>query len=164
MTDPNVLRRLERLEKEIERLTTLERPEYVSGAAATWTPSFVGTTTAGTFTYSVRLGYYTRIGNVVNVWGNLAVATIPVAPTGNVVITGLPYTAQNTANLFGVITVAYAHNFNYTAAAIALHGRVNPNLTYIYLSESFDSGGAVDIPPGSILTTTQLVFGGSYLI
>lgn len=164
MTDPDVLRRLVWLEQEVERLATVERPEYVSGPAAVWTPSFVGTTTAGTFTYSVRLGYYSRNGNVVSVWGNLAVATIPVAPTGNVVITGLPYTSQNTANLFGDISLNYIHNFNYTAGAIQLLARVNPNLTFIYLSESFDSGGAVDIPPGSILTTTQLVFGGSYLI
>ncbi len=155
-----VLQRIKALEQRAQSLNIIERPD----STGVWTPAFVGTTTAGTFTYTVQIGYYTRIGNVVNVWGNIALSAIPVAPTGNVVITGLPFTAQNTANLFGMIGFSYIHNFNYTAAAISLQARVAPGLTFIYPSESFDSGGAVDIPPGAILATTQLVFGGSYLV
>lgn len=163
MTDPGVLRRLERLEKEVERLATLERLEYASGS---WTPEFVGTTTAGTFTYAAggQIGRWVRNGNKIDVFCNIVLTAIPVAPTGNVVIKTLPFNAQNTAGLFGNITIDFVSNFNYTAGAVSLHARVNANLPYIYLSESFDPGAAIDIPPGTITATTQLVVGGNYLI
>jgi hypothetical protein len=50
----------------------------------TWTPSLGGNTT-----YSGQQGFYTKIGNVVTIWMNVAVSTLGTGSTTNV--TGLPF-------------------------------------------------------------------------
>jgi hypothetical protein len=63
----------------------------------TWTPTIIGSSTAGTATYSLQSGSYTRIGNSVNFWlklqwtggtgtGVLQVSSLPFTP----VVTNLP--------------------------------------------------------------------------
>jgi len=63
----------------------------------TWTPSYAGTTGAGSFTYDIREAYYTKIGNVVTVTGRLRTDTASGA-TGNALIDGLPFTPTNVTN------------------------------------------------------------------
>ena len=58
----------------------------------TWTPVFGGTSTIGTYTYGEQQGHYVKIGSQVTVWFNLTnIATVTEA-TGNMRITGLPFT------------------------------------------------------------------------
>jgi hypothetical protein len=59
----------------------------------TWTPVIQGGTTAGTYTYeAVRTGgKYTKVGNMVTVWGIVRIATITTAGTGSLRIGGLPF-------------------------------------------------------------------------
>jgi hypothetical protein len=62
---------------------------------ATWTPTMVGGSTAGTTTYTAQNGYYTRIGNVAHVWGYVAGS----AATGTGVASfGLPFTVKSQTN------------------------------------------------------------------
>lgn len=60
----------------------------------TWTPVVVGTSTAGTATYALRDGRYTKIGNIVYFSARLAWSGH--TGTGNMNISGLPYTSGNT--------------------------------------------------------------------
>jgi hypothetical protein len=56
----------------------------------TWTPDVIGNTTAGTTTYTTRLGWYTKVGRQVT-----AVAVLDITNmtgTGLIKIQGLPYT------------------------------------------------------------------------
>lgn len=64
---------------------------YVTGG--TFTPTLAGGTTAGTTTYTLQYGYYTLIGNIVQIIGyiNCSAAT----GTGIIVIGGLPFTIAN---------------------------------------------------------------------
>jgi hypothetical protein len=55
----------------------------------TWTPTIVGTTTAGTGTYSFQGGQYTKIGNRVFVEGYMSWSAH--TGTGNMRIGGLPF-------------------------------------------------------------------------
>ena len=66
----------------------------------TFTPSAVGSTTAGTGTYSTRTGVYTKIGRFVHV--SIAIDWSAHTGTGNLRISGLPFSAiQNeVANMF----------------------------------------------------------------
>ena len=64
---------------------------YAEGA---WTPALAGSGTAGTFTYSVQTGDYVRLGNTCFVRGRVRITAITVAPTGNLQITGLPFTSE----------------------------------------------------------------------
>jgi len=57
----------------------------------TFTPKIIGSTTAGSHTYTVQEGTYTKIGNVI--FGHVAItATIDSTIDGNVRISGLPST------------------------------------------------------------------------
>jgi hypothetical protein len=61
----------------------------------TWTPAFGGETTAGTTTYTQREGYYTKVGNTVH--ASLIAAVSSATGTGNMAITGLPFSAAEEA-------------------------------------------------------------------
>jgi hypothetical protein len=57
----------------------------------TWTPTIVGSTTAGAFTYSVNQGTYTKVGDLVTVNSAIYVTATATSPVGNVSIYGLPF-------------------------------------------------------------------------
>jgi hypothetical protein len=63
----------------------------------TWTPEYAGSTAAGSFTYDIQEGYYTKIGNVVTVTGRLRTDAASGA-TGSAYIGGLPFAAKNVTN------------------------------------------------------------------
>jgi hypothetical protein len=56
------------------------------------TVAIAGTTVAGVGTYTERFGFATRIGD--RVWVNIGIATSAHTGTGNLRITGLPYTSK----------------------------------------------------------------------
>lgn len=62
----------------------------------TFTPTIVGTTVAGTGTYTVQIGRYTKIGN--RVLYSVTILWTAHTGTGNMELTGLPFTSQATAN------------------------------------------------------------------
>jgi hypothetical protein len=66
--------------------------DYEEGS---WTPAIAGGTTAGSYTYQASRtgGRYTKVGNMVTVWGVCRIATIVSAGTGTLCITGLPFGA-----------------------------------------------------------------------
>lgn len=59
----------------------------------TFTPVVSGTTTAGAATYTRQQGEFTRIGN--KVMFSIGLGWSAHTGTGNIVITGLPYTSRN---------------------------------------------------------------------
>jgi hypothetical protein len=59
----------------------------------TFTPVLNGTSTAGAGTYNVQLGYYRKVGDIVHVW--IAFFWTAHTGTGNVKVTGLPFTVVN---------------------------------------------------------------------
>lgn len=63
-------------------------------ATTAYTPTYLGSSTPGTTTYTAQAGWYTRIGNVVFVTGNLAWTN--ATGTGNVRIS-LPFASSNTS-------------------------------------------------------------------
>ena len=64
----------------------------------TWTPAF---TNIGTGTYSIQVGYYVKIGNLVNVQCHLDIASKGTA-SGNLAISGFPFAAKNVSALYGI--------------------------------------------------------------
>jgi len=78
----------------------------------TFTPVWTGSTTNPTVTYSTQTGQYTKIGNVV--YFNLSLVTTAASGgSGNLVITGLPYSAARV----GTIYPTFVYNFASTATA-----------------------------------------------
>lgn len=102
----------------------------------TFTPVAQGSSTAGTATYSIQAGQYTRIGN--RVLFNLRIAYTGGTGTGNMRVGGLPFTS-NSAMTFAVVSI-YAENLAGTALYV-FAGLIQPNTTYISIDQVPVGGG-----------------------
>lgn len=167
MSDFDMIRELRRND---ERLRLTEVKEVSGGipgftsfyAQGTWTPAFSGTLTLGSYTYAAQQGFYTRIGNIVHVYGRIAISAIAVAPTGVMVIFNLPFTCSATTGAFGAVSWGYVSNLNLTAAAY-LTGLINTGESQIRLEENFDNGASGGLPAGNFTNTgCDITFFGSY--
>ena len=69
----------------------------------TFTPTIVGSTTAGTGTYSVQVGRYTKIGD--RVFFTVKVTWSAHTGTGNLRIAGLPFTSSLTPDVIAILSV-----------------------------------------------------------
>ena len=98
----------------------------------TFTPAFIGGTTAGSYTLSTPLGSYTKIGNLVHIRLTMWNITTASAGSGNIRITGLPYTVA-TYDSRGSIGTLELDNFNFSGS---INATAEENSTYIQLRNS----------------------------
>ena len=63
---------------------------------STWTPTIVGQSVTGTTTYTVQVGLYTIIGNLICCFFKITITG--ATGTGNALIGGFPQTVKNTTN------------------------------------------------------------------
>jgi len=103
----------------------------------TFTPTIAGSTTAGTATYSVQAGRYTKIGNQVSISIDLSWSS--GTGTGNIQITGLPFTNVSNNN---AVSFGYVDGISLTALNIA-QGYVAPSASRIDVVQTPTGGGAV---------------------
>ena len=124
----------------------------------TFTPVVNGSTTTGTGTYSIQLGRYTKIGNVVNFYINLAWSAH--TGTGNFnPISGLPYTAANVTNNYSALAV-YTSALGMTAGN-TIQAVTVPNTSTVVLRQVPTGGGfSVVIPLDAAVD--NLIITGSY--
>lgn len=97
----------------------------------TWTPAlaFGGGTTG--ITYTVQVGRYTRIGNLVTLWMRIALSS-KGSSTGSATITGLPLTSSNITSLIYPASIRAST----TTHTDALQAFVNSNATAITLEQN----------------------------
>jgi hypothetical protein len=126
---------------------------YVEG---TFTPVLVGTTSAGTGTYSKQLGRYTRVGN--RCMFTLRLDWSAHTGTGNMQVQGLPFQSDSTANNNPTFSI-WADSLTYGAGTLScwmVSGGSTINLSLV------SSGAAA---PGVAMDTTGAIFiTGSYEI
>jgi hypothetical protein len=123
----------------------------------TFTPTIVGSTTAGTVTYATRTGYYTKIGRIVQF--QIFVAwSAGAGGTGDLRVAGLPFTANITIYTTQAI---YPLNVALTAGNIAV-SQVQPGDTYIGIIQIPTGGGADTAVPYD--PAGQLIITGTYMI
>jgi len=104
--------------------TTLN--SYVAG---TFTPVIANSGSAPTLTYTTQVGRYTKIGDRVFCNINVLLATY-AAGTGNVTITGLPFTTQTTTNNTHTNSIGL-QNVTYGASVLWYIASILPNTTQI---------------------------------
>ena len=127
-------------------------------AEGTFTPTVIGTSTAGTATYGVQVGNYTRIGR--EVLFRIAVAWSGGTGTGNLRVTGLPFTVNaNNGNC------AIACNPASTLAVTAGYDQVTAftvqNTTQIQINEiDFNTASG----PIAYDGTGSITFTGNYYV
>jgi hypothetical protein len=115
----------------------------------TWTPTAVGGTTAGTTTYAVQSGRYTKIGNLVTV--HFTIEYTATTGTGSLLIGGLPF-ACGFLTTGNIITNFY----NWTGGTyLSLYFPASSSTINIY--------GGTDDNPWTVQTITNeaAVFTGS---
>ena len=106
----------------------------------TWTPTFNGTAGgASGVTYSNRLGWYEKVGDMVTVHAWLTTTSMSSVPSGGLTVTGLPFTAVNTTNFYHSVLVGYSANFSGTESPQS--GYINPNTTYMNIITNSGSDG-----------------------
>ena len=110
----------------------------------TFTPTISGSTSAGTGTYAAQGGVYTKVGSIVNI--QIYINVSGHTGTGNITITGLPFTSVSGPNNYGSVTIGYLDNCALTALNYPL-GIISPNVTYISLVQSPTGGGALTAVP-----------------
>jgi hypothetical protein len=110
----------------------------------TWAPTVVGTTTAGTGTYSQQNGQYTKVGNMVT--ATAYVEWSAHTGTGNMTLGGLPFTTLSAgANGCG-IAIGYAHNIALTANNV-ITAYIGGNTTLIRVEQyPVGGGGSTAVP------------------
>lgn len=124
--------------------------QYVDSGS--WTPIIAGSTAAGVGTYTVQAGTYTRIANLVFLSGT--VTWTAHTGTGNMLVTGLPFTSRNTAN-YHYDMVVNLTNIGLPAGVIQIMGEVRQNSSQIVLEATrnnntnlpvqMDASGSIDI-------------------
>jgi hypothetical protein len=97
--------------------------DYEEGA---WTPTIIGSTSAGVGTYAVggQQGVYTKVGNLVTVscWLNWTAHT----GTGDMQISGLPFGASASVNVMPGTVYASAFNAGTSATSLVAYATTSP--------------------------------------
>jgi hypothetical protein len=176
MSDQNaMLKMLYEDHKRLSRTETREVPGAIPGFTSfydtgVFTPTFVGSTIAGTFTYDAANtgGIWSRIGNQVFVEGRVRITAIAVAPTGNLQIGGLPITSATTGrNIAGALTFGAWTGITLTGARTMLAAVI---VDTVLLANLFESGSniAVNVTQGAALVLVggiaDIRFSGNYTV
>ena len=106
----------------------------------TFTPTIIGTTTAGTASYTSQTGVYTRVGNVV--YFTMAMNWNSGTGTGNLRMSNLPFTTRNNGGLFNSVTIGVQSNLTLPVGTYPTAITI-PNTTQIaFYSAAVGPGGA----------------------
>lgn len=134
-------------------LTSAQATNVTDLATTTsFTPSAAGTTTGGTGTYTTQLGYYKKVGDLVHF--HITLVWTAHTGTGNVKITGLPFTSLSGIDQPVSIITASVTFTNQIAA------RVTTNSTEIAIRTIVSGAGTgtVALPSAGTLVLNGFYF------
>ena len=103
----------------------------------TWTPVYQATTTNGSVGYTIQVGRYVKVGNVVTASFRLQTSNAS-GFSGNLLVGGLPFASKNVANLFSSGAVGFSNNF-VTVAPQVLHLGANGTQMSCITNEGTDA-------------------------
>ena len=127
----------------------------------TWTPTFFGTTVAGSPTYNTRVAAYTKIGRSVSVTCLIYITNLG-GMTGNIQIGGLPFTAMTGGSYYGGFAIAEFEGFTFSSGRTMLGLEPTHGTTNIVI---YNNGSGVSASQQTIANTansTIIVFSGTY--
>lgn len=124
----------------------------------TWTPNIDSATPGSGRVTVIDYAYYSVVGDTVTVYAYIRLNTLGTGGSGEVQISGLPYSADSSANRFFPVHVAWWSGLN--ASLVHLGGLINPGTSYIDLRGATAATAAV----GSALSFSTVMTTGSSLI
>jgi hypothetical protein len=122
----------------------------------TWTPTIVGYTTSGAFTYDVQEGTYTKVGDLVTVASAIYVTATAISPVGDVNIYGLPFTI---GNQFPSFTIGWSQFITF-ADQLGAYG----SGTQITLRNMLSGGSGTLVSGADFGSSFYLFISGSYYV
>lgn len=128
----------------------------------TWQPSIIGTGGTSAHTYTQRLGWYIRVGNLCTVFFRAALSAVDAGMTGNARISGLPFPAISDTLYIGAISIA-EYRVDLSAGYSALFGEVTASASYVDLVQNGDNIAPAYLPSANILNNTIIAGSFSYM-
>jgi len=130
----------------------------------TWVPNFAGATVAGTgWVHSVQTGSYQRIGNRVFFNGRVSLTSVSADATGQIVITGLPFTSN--AGNAGQSAVTLGAIAGLTTAIVSADAVIGLGTIRFGLSKrTAASTTFTSIVLADLSATTTITFTGQYIV
>lgn len=135
----------------------------VEQSSGSWTPAMAGSSTAGTQTYGYRSGTYIKTGRAVAFEGALLMSAKDGTTSGDLRITGLPFTAAAGPVAFSVAIgqhQQFALSAGYTQVTAAIQGDKN----YIELKECGDSSNSTNLTDAALAATSSVWVSGVYFV
>jgi len=129
----------------------------------TWTPTLIGLAVNGTHTYSVQVGRYTRIGNRCFIDAAIQLTAWDGSATGQVGLSGLPFTVLNSTNYLATMAVAFG-GINLNTGYGVLGAMATTNTTRIDFVECGDNVAAGPILVAAMSNSSMVRLSGSYEI
>jgi len=129
----------------------------------TWTPVIAGNTVAGSNTYTVQNGYYTKIGNRVLINLDIAMSNKDAAMDGHVKITGLPFTPSTASNNQASMAFGRYDNVDLSAGYTQLVAMVQVSGTFLP-REVGDNVAAQLIDDAAMSNTSRFQLSGHYFV
>ena len=125
----------------------------------TFTPTVLGSTTAGVGVYTSQIGRYTKVGNLVTI--NVYMDWTAHTGTGNLIFGGLPFNTNSDATTFTAFTIGYA-TFVTLSANNVLTAFAEAGTSNIGLFQYPVGGGASTAVP--IDTAAVVIYTGTYRV
>lgn len=127
----------------------LAREFYASGS---WTPAIGGSSSDGTVGYDNRNGIYTRIGALVVAAFSVDLASVAVAPGGDLRLGNLPFTSSSSVG-YGFLSF---DTLNLSANVVQVQIRVRASSTSCDFIELYDNASATLVQGAAISAATVI--------
>ena len=115
----------------------------------TWTPTYVPTSGSfGSISYGTRVGYYTKIGDLVTAHCRLDTSSMSIGSAGGYLLVGsLPFTCHGSA--YQSITIGYCYGYS---TVYATAGSTGTGMTAVYLYNTGRRNNSESIYPNNLGT------------
>jgi hypothetical protein len=125
----------------------------------TWTPgiSFGGGVVG--LTYTIQVGYYTKVGNLVTATCRIFLSAKGTS-TGSSAVTGLPFTSSSTTNSYSMPSLRLAS----ITFADAFQGYNGPNGTLVTLKEVTNAGADTPLTDANFTDTSTVMMTLTYRV
>lgn len=130
----------------------------------TWTPTIIGTSTAGAQTYTTQYGYWKKQGNKVHVTGTVTISAKDAGIAGSVAIGGLPFVAMNVPNQFGNANFGYWSGLTFPANFTQLAALISPNDTKLSLRRMGSGQSGAPVAVSELGASATFIFDATYYV
>ena len=127
----------------------------------TWTPTLVGDTTAGTYTFSTSNALYTKVGRQVSVSARLTVGTAS-GGAGFAKFGGLPFTKSANQTYVGALVMSGVDTVANTITAVVQTFNSGAASSEFAIIQLIDNAAATVLDISAISATDQLFFSFTY--